>query len=78
MSNKQYSKSNRKINGVQQSSEFSFSEVYILSLFPYNSMSFTHEEEIKVAKQLLILCTLPFEPLTLKYIGPEPNYQKCK
>lgn len=41
-------------------------------------MSFTHEEEIKVAKRLLIVLTLAFECLTLKHIGPEPNYMKCK
>lgn len=56
----------------------SFSEVYILGLFPCNRMSFTHEEEIKVAKHLLILSTLAFECLILKHIVPEPNYQKCK
>jgi len=41
-------------------------------------MSFTCKEEIKVANQLLILCTLAFEYLTLKHIGPGPNYPKCK
>lgn len=40
-------------------------------------MSFTHEEEIKAAKQLLILSALASECLILKHIVPEPNYQKC-
>lgn len=40
-------------------------------------MSFTHEEEIKAAKQLLILTALASECLILKHIVPEPNYQKC-